>query len=549
MIWRRRSGKLVLVAGIAAAMSGCQYVGPVAIDAGRDRYNSVLHSTAKVQTLSNIVRTYKNEPTEVMDVTEVDATQTLTGTAAGTVAGIGAKPGTFGTLGTLNPSVGYSEAPLIHYVPLVGQGLVSQLVTPVGVDALESLINSGWPADVVLDLAANNVTPDIRLGGLALNIIAVLTSDEYQIATLAAGKSDLTAQQSSTANQSRGASQGSVDGGGGNNNASKPPPDDTLTIFLQPLNSTTPPLVKAARSRLWPLLLGIYQLTLANSECLPSEQSSKSSSDRNTSDGNTTTNLTQSKKLPPDGTTSDANRTNQAVPQKCRPSGKSIELRTAAVTPQQKTQNAANSELQGTPEDKMSRAYLQTRAPVLRTLSALGILRNATGRQIQFVSPSRYSEIINEPWNIKDSAALDYYTMPATPDIVGRLLDPQVASAEHLPQRIDTWLRQTSLVTNRTQRREMLRLYEPPGYSTLTNASFVHGNEVLFALRRYVLVIEADAAPADAYVAYPFEGKWYYIAGNDEVSKTNFNLIALFLTVMAVPSTTPQIGATVSVGG
>jgi len=64
-----------------------------------------------------------------------------------------------------------------------------------------------------------------------------------------------------------------------------------------------------------------------------------------------------------------------------------------------------------------------------------------------------------------------------------------------------------------------------------------------------VFIIMDDVAPANAYVAYPFEGKWYYIDGHDEVSKKNFNLIALFLTIMAVPSTTPQIGTAITVGG
>jgi hypothetical protein len=101
-------------------LGACQVVGPVAIDAGRDRYNSALQSTAKVQTLANIVRVYKHEPMSFMDVTEVDATTTLAGTASSTVSGIGSKPGTYGTLGSITPGISYSESPLIRYVPLVG---------------------------------------------------------------------------------------------------------------------------------------------------------------------------------------------------------------------------------------------------------------------------------------------------------------------------------------------------------------------------------------------------------------------------------------------
>jgi hypothetical protein len=497
-VWRRRTAKLVLVAGMAATMSGCQYVGPIAIDGGRDRYNSVLHSTAKVQTLANIVRTYRKEPTTFIDVTEVDATQTLTGGASGAVTGIGAKPGTYGTLGSITPSVTYSEAPLIHYVPLVGQGLVSQLVTPVGVDALESLINSNWPADVVLDMATVYVTPDARLNGLALNIISALYADDD--VTLVAGKSDLTAEQSSTANQTRGASSRGSNGNGNSNNASRPPADDTLTIFRQPLTYAKPDSM-----RLWQLLVRIYQGTRANSECSPSEQPN----------------------VPP----------NPLVSQNCSPSTESIELRTVAVTPQQKTQNAAANKSGATSEQKMSNADLQTRAPVMRTLSALGILRGGTeSKRIEFVSPEEYREIRNEPWN-KDSESVDFYTKAYKPsDFVGHTVGKYGRT-------IMAWLNQPKNTAGETR-----LLYEPAN-PTLTNIDFIGNNNMLFVLRRYVLIIMDEAAPADAYVAYPFEGKWYYIAGDDEVSKKNFNLTAMFLTIMAVPSTTPQIGATVAVGG
>lgn len=122
-----RIAKCVLVAGTLIVFGGCQLVGPIAIDAGRDRYNSVLQATSKQQAFENIIRVKNYEPTSFMDVTEIDATQTFTGTLSGTVTGIGSKPGTYGTLGSISPGVSYSEAPLIRYVPLVGQGLVEQL--------------------------------------------------------------------------------------------------------------------------------------------------------------------------------------------------------------------------------------------------------------------------------------------------------------------------------------------------------------------------------------------------------------------------------------
>ena len=87
--------KLLSVAGMLSVFGGCQNVGPTVINQGRDHYNSVIQSTAKEQTLSNIIRVYKNEPTSFMDVTEVDTGTSVSGSVNGGISGIGAHAGTF----------------------------------------------------------------------------------------------------------------------------------------------------------------------------------------------------------------------------------------------------------------------------------------------------------------------------------------------------------------------------------------------------------------------------------------------------------------------
>jgi hypothetical protein len=56
-----------------ASLSGCQVVGPRAVQYGRLNYNEVIARTSKQQTLENLVRVRNEEPTAFMDVTEVDA--------------------------------------------------------------------------------------------------------------------------------------------------------------------------------------------------------------------------------------------------------------------------------------------------------------------------------------------------------------------------------------------------------------------------------------------------------------------------------------------
>jgi hypothetical protein len=75
-------------------------------------------------------------------------------------------------------------------------------------------------------------------------------------------------------------------------------------------------------------------------------------------------------------------------------------------------------------------------------------------------------------------------------------------------------------------------------------------NYLLWELRRYMLIIQSDAPPpADAYVTYFEHGLWYYIDRDDTISQKNFNLISLFMTVMAIPPTNPPLSTSISIGG
>ncbi len=44
-------------------------------------------------------------------------------------------------------------------------------------------------------------------------------------------------------------------------------------------------------------------------------------------------------------------------------------------------------------------------------------------------------------------------------------------------------------------------------------------------------------------------GKWYYIGGADTISQKNFDLISLFLTMMAIPSAVPPLSPVINEGG
>jgi hypothetical protein len=222
----------------------------------------------------------------------------------------------------------------------------------------------------------------------------------------------------------------------------------------------------------------------------------------------------------------------------------------------------------------------------MRTYSALGMLKAATERphpKIEFVTPARYREIrdpATHGWN-DDPDALSYYTLlPADEDSIdcpdaartqkGGCDNPAPGGSageeyKQISDDLARWIADsvrpsapattTPPATPATTSSDDedpyhgLLAYERPGSDAL-EARYVRFNERLGLLRRYILVIVADALPPDAaYVSYAYGGRWYYIAGDDTVSKKNFHLLSLFLTMMAVPPATQPLSPVINVGG
>ncbi|MGD1035866.1 MAG: hypothetical protein ABR878_01460 [Roseiarcus sp.] len=511
-------GKFVVVAGALILLGGCQTLGPTAIDQGRYQYNSIIQSTSKEQTLANILRVAHNEPISYMDVTEVDASQSVGGQFTSALTNIGATAGKTG--GTLSGQVGsvaggvqYSETPTIRYQPLLGQALVAQLVTPVSVDALGLLQDSSWPVSSLLDFATSYLTLDYSAFYPAVNIISELSS--HQALELVATKSELTKAQDSTRSGPIGQSKSGNVTLEVTNKSTGAGANDALTIYLQPFPMHDPPSRNEQKLRLWIRLLRFYAGTQAkftpqNRAWCAQNRLSMNRNDLRNWDFNL-----------------GSNRQNFDLDELRRCVPGSLELRTL-VTPPAKVQS----------DDLISGV------PLMRTYSALGILKNATEKpspKIAFVSPDRYSKIISYAWN-KDVDNLSfYYLLPGTEDRGGTEDQGDVSvSDETIDDAVADWIRSSSAG---------LFVYEPKT-ANWSDSDYISWNHRLGSLRRYILIVVDDHLPTNPpYVAYAYQGKWYYIDGGDTISQKNFDLISLFLTMMATPSTVPPLSPVINVGG
>jgi hypothetical protein len=527
--------KCVIVAGTLSLSGGCQSVGPIAIDQGRERYNHIIQQTSKEQTFANIIRVKHHEPTTFMDVTEVDASTTVSGSVSGGLTNMGAIPGTRsttagtinGTLGNVGGGVTYTEAPLIRYQPLLGQALVGQLATPVSPDALASLYDSNWAVAPLLDLASAYLVPRAGENAAALNAIAYLAHNNR--VELVAEKSELTKGNETASGHIRKSNAGNVTLEVTNKAASTA--TDALVVYLLPPRVRAKPekqeYIDAAKDdgHIWNLLLRIY----AGTQARPAQK------------------------------TSPMCRAGQCstVGQSVERARNRIELRTKPVTP-----------------DKTATAHLATGAPVLRTYSALGILKNAMeGRYplVGFVTPACYSAVRSHLWNnsFDDDPALTFFTLlPSEEDSPCGENDQEAQGGNARDK--ETRHKETPDEAKRNKAiADWLTKYDPDAKTIWKDTPFIYlpnvrpdqypdqyldtyitYNNRLTSLRRHMLVIHSDSPPTNAYVAYFDRGEWYYIAGDDQISQKNFQLITLFLTMMAVPGGTQQpLTPAISVGG
>jgi hypothetical protein len=269
-----QSARLLLPISAALAvslLSGCGTLGPNSIKLGRISYNDVIHQTSGDQLLLNLVRIHNHEIPLFMEITEVDASVQVQTTITGGTTGIGAHPGTGTTAGTLAGQVSsiaggaqYTETPTIRYQPLQGAALIAQLNSPISVDSLVYMSDSGWPLEQLLLLTVDRLTPgysDFSAAGIALvelehrKALIVEATQLDETAGAAKGKNNSTAATMTT---------GSLPNNG-------KPQNNALTLFFEPRGlfngnfecesglEPTPLNIQRLSVRLWLSLLKIYR--------------------------------------------------------------------------------------------------------------------------------------------------------------------------------------------------------------------------------------------------------------------------------------------------
>ena len=148
------SGLRVAALCLAIVATGCNAVGPKALQSGRINYNEAIAQTWNEQLLRNLVRLQYRDTLVFLEVSSV-STQYSASYSVG-VAGSFIGAGANDELG-LDAGVGFSERPTVIYTPLQGEKFVTQMLSPIPLDALILLSQSGWSIERVLRICAQRM--------------------------------------------------------------------------------------------------------------------------------------------------------------------------------------------------------------------------------------------------------------------------------------------------------------------------------------------------------------------------------------------------------
>jgi hypothetical protein len=149
--------KMAIFPLLAATLltNSCASIGPSRVTRDRFDYVTSISESWKRQMLLNLLKVRYSDAPVFMDVASVINAYELTGEVnlAGEYAPIG-RGDTFGHVGAAGR---YSDKPTITYQPLAGDKFTRSLMLPIPIPGILSLIQSGYPADLVLRVCVNSI--------------------------------------------------------------------------------------------------------------------------------------------------------------------------------------------------------------------------------------------------------------------------------------------------------------------------------------------------------------------------------------------------------
>ncbi len=137
-----------------AGFVGCAGIGPGTVSRDRFEYTAAISDSWKHQMLLNMVKIRYADAPVFMDVASVISQYQIAGAInlnAGWFHNPFSSTQSIGTLGT------YADRPTITYTPIVGEKFARSLMTPIPPVAILTLVQGGYPIDLVFRLGIQSI--------------------------------------------------------------------------------------------------------------------------------------------------------------------------------------------------------------------------------------------------------------------------------------------------------------------------------------------------------------------------------------------------------
>lgn len=136
---------LPVILSLSLLAGGCAYHGPEALRMTRPEYNVVIQQTNDQELLLNLVRLKYRDTPYFLGVEKVASSLEFSRGLSASATLPESADDSFGLAGAIT----FAEKPTLFYAPLEGERFVRQLMTPLPLDTLVLLANSGWSVERV----------------------------------------------------------------------------------------------------------------------------------------------------------------------------------------------------------------------------------------------------------------------------------------------------------------------------------------------------------------------------------------------------------------
>jgi len=146
--------RLYLLGLILLLLTGCSGIAENTFKKSSLGFNEALQHTKSQQMLLNLVRLRYDEPPVFLEVTSISTQYAFTGSLS---SGATLKKDSSANSYSVGMGFEYSEKPTFTFVPLQGEKFARRLLSPIPIDHLILLLNSGWRLDRVMKICVQSI--------------------------------------------------------------------------------------------------------------------------------------------------------------------------------------------------------------------------------------------------------------------------------------------------------------------------------------------------------------------------------------------------------